>query len=98
MDDVWYQQDGATCHSTTITIELLGTVFENRIINRNSEVVWPAWNCVLTHLDYFLWGTVKDKCYTNHPETIDDFIYEIEEGIHEILPRTIRKLLENWVN
>lgn len=38
MDDNWFQQDGATNHTTNITVEPLGTVFENPIISRNSEV------------------------------------------------------------
>ena len=25
----------------------------------------------LTPLDYYLWGTVKDECYADKPETID---------------------------
>ena len=33
MDEIWFQQDGATCHTANIIIDLLRTVFENRIIN-----------------------------------------------------------------
>ena len=39
------------------------TVFENRIISRNSDVNWPPRSCDLTPLDYFLWGALKDKYY-----------------------------------
>ena len=71
MDDIWFQQDEATCHTANVTIDLLRTVFENRIISRNSDVNWPPRSCNLTPLGYFLWGAVKDKCYANHPETIE---------------------------
>ena len=81
MDDIWFQQDGATCHTANVTIDLLRTVFENRIISRNSDVNWPPRSCDLTPLDYFLWGAVKDKCYANHPETIEALKHEIEVGI-----------------
>ena len=37
MDDIWFQQDGATCHTANVTIDLLRTDFENRIISRNSD-------------------------------------------------------------
>ena len=66
MDDIWFQHDGATCHTANVTIDLLRTVFENRIISRHSDVNWLPWSCDLTPLDYFLWGAVKDKCYVNH--------------------------------
>ena len=26
---------------------------------------------ILTPLDYYLWGAVKDKCYADKPETVD---------------------------
>ena len=41
MDDIWFRQGGATCHMANVTIDLLRTVFENRIISRNSDVNWP---------------------------------------------------------
>ena len=74
------------------------TVFENRIISRNSDVNWPPRSCYLTPLDYFLWGAVKDKCYANYPETIEALKYEIEIAIHGIEAQTIENVLKNWVD
>ena len=62
---------------------------ENRIISRSSDVNWPPRSCDLTPLDYFLWGVVKDKCYANHPETIEALEHEIEVAIHGIEAETI---------
>ncbi len=28
MDDIWFQQDGATCHTAKVTLELLATVLK----------------------------------------------------------------------
>ena len=58
MDDIRFQQDGATCHTANVTIELLRTVFENRIISQNSDVNWPPRSCDMTSLDYCLWEAV----------------------------------------
>ena len=55
-------------------------------------------SCDLTPLDYFLWGAVKDKCYANHPETIQDLKYEIQVADAAIRPETIEKVLQNWVD
>ena len=41
MDNIWFQKDGAICHTANVTTDLLFTVFENRIISRNSDVNWP---------------------------------------------------------
>ena len=38
MDDIWFQLDGATCHTANVTIDLLRIVFENGIISRNFDI------------------------------------------------------------
>ena len=69
--NIWFQQDGATCHSVEATLDVLRPVFEDRIISRRADVVWQARSCNLSPLDYYLWGAVKDKCYVDKLETID---------------------------
>ena len=69
--NIWFQQDSATFHTAEATLDVLRPVFEDHIISRKADVVWPPRSCDLTPLDYYLWGTVKDKCYTDKPETID---------------------------
>ena len=39
--NIWFQQDNATCHTAEATLDLLRPVFENRIIIRRADVVWP---------------------------------------------------------
>ena len=46
------QHDGATCHTAEVTLYVLRPVFEDRIISRRADVVWPPRNCNLTPLDY----------------------------------------------
>ena len=61
--NIWFQQDGATCHIAKATLHVLLPVFEYRIISRRADVVWSPRSCDLTPLDYYLWSFVKDKCY-----------------------------------
>ena len=74
------------------------SIFENRVISRNSDVNWPPRSCDLTPLDYFLWRAVKDKCYVNHLETTEALKHEIEVAIHGIEAQTIENVLKNWVD
>lgn len=37
-DDMWFQQDDATCHTATETIKLLNEIFGQSIISRNGPV------------------------------------------------------------
>ena len=96
---VWFQQDGATCHTAEAKLDVLRPVFEDRIISRRADVVWPPQSYDLTPLDYYLWGTVKDKCYADKPETIDAFLNDnIREAIGEIQLHTIDNIFKNWTD
>ncbi|KAH8288961.1 hypothetical protein KR044_009681 [Drosophila immigrans] len=48
IDDILFQQDDATCHTANVTTDLLRGKFENRIISRNGDVIWPPRSCDLT--------------------------------------------------
>ena len=73
-------------------IEILGP------FSRRADVVWPPRSCDLTLLDYYLWGTVKDKCYTDKPEAIDALKDNIREAIGEIQLHAIDNVLKNWTD
>ncbi|GFW50374.1 uncharacterized protein TNCV_2886801 [Trichonephila clavipes] len=56
VQELWFQQDGATCHTARATIDLLKGTFGDRLISRFGLVNWPPRSCDLTPLDYFLWA------------------------------------------
>ena len=38
MGNIWFQQDGATCHTPEATLDVLRPVFEGRFISRRADV------------------------------------------------------------
>jgi len=96
LDDIWFQQDGATPHFANETITLLRTKFPGRIIARNGDVNWPPRSCDLTPLDYFLWGYVKSQVYKNNPQSIPELKDEIIRVIGEIEPQLCQNVIENF--
>ena len=46
VNDVWFQQDGETCHASHAIIDLLRQTFDDRLISPNGDVNWPPRNCV----------------------------------------------------
>ncbi|GFT18907.1 transposable element Tcb1 transposase [Trichonephila clavipes] len=64
---LWFQQDGATCHTARATIDLLKDTFGDRLISRFGPVNWPPRSCDLTPLDYFLWSYVKSMVCADKP-------------------------------
>ena len=37
--NIWFQQDGSTCHTADTTLDVLRPVFEDHIIRRRADVV-----------------------------------------------------------
>ncbi|GFU87766.1 putative transposase [Trichonephila clavipes] len=97
-NELWLQQDGATCHTARATIDLLKDTFGDRLISRFGPVNWPPRSCDLTPLDYFLWGYVKSLVYADKPQTLDHLEDNIRRVIADIRPQMLEKVIENWTS
>jgi hypothetical protein len=95
MDDYWFQQDGATCHTARLTMDLLRAMFPNRLISKYGDFDWPARSPDLTAPDFFLWGYLKGKVYADKPATLQQLKANIRREIAAIEPETLKKVMEN---
>ncbi|GFV94526.1 uncharacterized protein TNCV_3048191 [Trichonephila clavipes] len=98
VQELWFQQDGATYHTARATIDLLKNTFGDRLISRFGPVKWPPRCCDLTPLDYFLWGYVKSLVYADKPQTLDHLEDNICRVIADIRPQMLEKVIENWTS
>ncbi|GFU21527.1 uncharacterized protein TNCV_3827341 [Trichonephila clavipes] len=98
VQELWFQQDGATCHTARATIDLLKDTFGDRLISRFGPVNCPPRSCDLTPLDYFLWGYVKSLVYADKPQTLDHLEDNIRRVIADIRPQMLVKVIENWTS
>ncbi|GFX00145.1 uncharacterized protein TNCV_296341 [Trichonephila clavipes] len=96
--ELWFQQDGATCFTARATIEFLKDTFGDRLISRFGPVNWPPRSCDLTPLDYFLWGYVNSLVYADKPQMLDHLEDNIRRVIAEIWPQMLEKVIENWTS
>ncbi|GFW30333.1 uncharacterized protein TNCV_3851041 [Trichonephila clavipes] len=86
LQELWFQQDGATCHTARATIDLLKDTFGDRLISRFGPVNWPPRSCDLTPLDYFLWCYVNALVYADKPQTLDHLEDNIRHVFADIRP------------
>ncbi|GFW02390.1 uncharacterized protein TNCV_1733051 [Trichonephila clavipes] len=98
VQELWFQQEGATCHTARTTIDLLKDTFGDRLISRFVPVNWPPRSCDLTPLDYFLWGYVMSLVYADKPQTLDHLEDNIRRVIADIRPQMLEKVIENWTS
>ncbi|GFW26656.1 putative LOC100569746 [Trichonephila clavipes] len=96
--ELWFQQDGATCHTARATIDLLKDTFGDHLISHFVPVNWPPRSCDLTPLDYFIWGYVKSLVYADKPQTLDHLEDNIRRVIADIRPQMLEKVIENWTS
>ncbi|GFU63236.1 uncharacterized protein TNCV_2656811 [Trichonephila clavipes] len=98
VQELWFQQDGATCHTARATIDLLKDTFGDHLISRFGPVNCPPRACDLTPLDYFLWGYVKSLVYADKPQTLDHLEDNIHRVIADIRAQMLEKVIENWTS
>ncbi|GFV08080.1 DUF4817 domain-containing protein [Trichonephila clavipes] len=94
--ELWFQQDGTTCHTARATIDLLKDTFGDRLFSRFGPANWPPRSCDLTPLDYFLWGYVKSLVYADKQQTLDHLEDNIRCVIADIRPQMLEKVIGNW--
>jgi len=95
-EDIWFQQDGTTCHTAHATMNILCERFEGMVISHSGDVNWKTRTCVLTPLDIFLWGYHKSQVYANKPPIIDALKVNITNTIQQIQADLCDKVIENW--
>ncbi|GFX18386.1 uncharacterized protein TNCV_4306871 [Trichonephila clavipes] len=98
VQELWFQQDGATRHTARATIDLLKDTFGDHLISRFGPVNRPPRSCGLTPLDYFLWCYVKSLVYADKPQTLDHLEDTIRHVIADIRPQILEKVIENWTS
>ncbi|GFX35742.1 uncharacterized protein TNCV_745351 [Trichonephila clavipes] len=95
VQELRFQQDGATCHTARATINLLKDTFGDHLISRFGPVKWPPRYCDLTALDYFPWDYVKSLVYADKPQTVDHLEENIRRVIADIRPQMLGKSHRN---
>ena len=84
MGRVWFQQDGATPHTSGAVLTWLHETFGDRLISYRTNHVWPPHSPDLNPLDFFLWGYLKEKVYTPRPENLQDLKTAIRREVQRI--------------
>lgn len=95
LDGVWFQQDGATCHTARISMAFLREHFPNKLISRWGNVPWPPRSPDLSAPDFFLWGYLKSKVYSTRPATLNDLKVNIQQSIADIPANTLSSVMNN---
>lgn len=97
-NNVWFQQDGAPPHYSLIARQFLNNTFPNRWIGRRGFIEWPARSPDLNPLDFFLWGYLKSKVYTQRPTDLEELKIRIRYEAGRIPPDFLINVTRGFVD
>lgn len=96
LNAIWFQQDGAPPHNARRVRDYLAEMFPNRVIGNNGDIHWPARSPDLSPLDYYLWGTIKNKIYKTLPADVNELRERIITSLrHDIRKRDVSRAIGN---
>lgn len=96
LNTVWFQQDGATCHTSRAAMEFLRQTFPGRLISLRGDVEWPPRSPDLSPCDYFLWGYLKARVYINKPRTLEALSETITQEIRAVPRAMLQRSMDNF--
>jgi len=98
VEDLYFQQDGAPCHTSSATIASLLQMFPGCLTSKFDDITWPPRSPDLTPSDFFLWGYFKSKVYINRPQSLAALKVNIQEEITNISAETLRHVMKSVQN
>lgn len=97
---VWFQQDGATPHTSKLSMEWLREHFKTRIISSTRDkslpIEWAPHSPDLNPPDFFLWGYLKDRVYQDKPKTLTELKEKITDECKAIKPDVFKSVMNNF--
>ena len=83
-DQLRFKQDGATPHTTRVTLQWLEERFGTRLISRGTHTSRPAHSQDLTPLDFYLWGFLKSIVYEEDPKSLTGLKTAIRRAVRSV--------------
>ena len=91
----WFQQDGATVHTTISAREWLHEKFGQRVISRFTDRPWPAKSPDLSPLDYWFWSVAMQELSRNPPSSIEELKSIVEGFAASLDPTEVNKAVRS---
>ena len=95
-EDLWFQQDGATSHTSRRSVDTLESLFPGHLVSLRVGVGWPPRSPDLSPCDFFLWGHIKSRVYKHRPRSLQNLKAAITQEINNIPIDMLRRTMENF--
>jgi hypothetical protein len=89
--NLFYQHDGAPPHCNYVIDNFLQYAFDGQWIANNGPYLWPPRSPDLSVLDFFIWGTIKNRVYDTPLTTMEDCMQRVRNAFTNLSQNSIRK-------
>jgi hypothetical protein len=90
--EAYFKQDGATWLTSNASVREIESYFGDRLFSKN---LWPPKSPDLTPHQFFLWGLLKVRVYSNKPRTTDGLKDAIRRKVAAITDVTLPDVFAN---
>lgn len=94
-EQLYFMQDGATCHTTHMNLEFLQSKFGGRVISNKTDTLWPPNSPDLNPLDFFFWGHSMNHVFRTKPSSIEELKSIVNEFAENMDPDLIVRACES---
>jgi hypothetical protein len=91
----YFQQDGATPHTTQANLQYLSDFFGDRVISRGTNTPWPPRSPDLTPLEFSVFGYLKNEMYKRQMNNLNQLMEEITNCCRNINEQMLQNIFEN---
>jgi hypothetical protein len=95
-ENVWFQQDGETAHTSRHSLGILREIFPGHVVSLLGDIGWPPRSPNLTMCNFFLLGYLKAQAYQHRPQTLEGLKEAITKEVAAIPPEMTRRAMENF--
>jgi hypothetical protein len=93
-EEAFFQQDGATSHTTQDSMVAVRNLFPNHVISRYGDITWPARSPDFSACDFFLWGHLKYRVFkAPAPHTVQELKHRIQQEIKRIPVEMLQRVI-----
>lgn len=98
VQNAWFQQDGATAHTSRALLQVLKEMVPVLLISLRGDVPWRVRSPDLTPCNFFLWGYLKAEVYKHRSRTLRQLKDAIPVEIRRISQEMFVRVMQNYRN
>ena len=93
-EQLYFMQDGATCHATQLNLKFLLSKFVDHVISNKTDLQCPPNSPDLNPFDFLSWGYSMNHVHRTKPSTIENLKSIVNDFAESMDPDHVQRACE----